>query len=738
MTSDAVAKMGVKDLFNLMTTVPSLSYGETGQRTANKLTVRGLGVSTTGSSKASVFLDGVYIAGNYSGMALSGLDRIEVLKGPQSALFGRSTFAGAVNYVTPMPTNDFKGSMSVEMATLGEKRLDSYVSGAIVDDKLYGFLSGSFYDFDGPDAWTNVVDQTKHGSQSSKGFMGKLVYTPTPNLTLRAFGSYHSVDDGPGNALFINPADRNGVFQKINPVTGQPTGATARYAVGSVPYFRARTGDYNAFHGYLPDTGIRVDSYRSYLQGEWVSDSGYSVTLTGAHNYERVDSQDNIYLRPRPLPGMGGFIANAISRTSTTDDSLELRLASPQDKPIRVAVGGYYLNLEARGLPSTVFYYPSASPATDLIQPKGGYSLTRTRDKSIFGAIYADVTSGLSVSLEGRYQWEDIRATARRSNTINLAGYLAGTIPASYSTLLNPQGGIYQRTFKSFLPRVNVKYDLNQNLNVYATYSKGTNPGGFNTSVFATPDQQVIEEENLFNYEIGMKGNLTPKLSVELAAYHMDWKNQQTTGTFTSAAGVLYAVITNSANSKVNGAEALINWITPVDGLSLRGSVSYNDASYKNFCSANYAALTYDYTAPAYLALTPQQKLQYTCRAVDGNKLESVSKWQTSLSFDYLKPVADDWDMFLRGDWAYFSPQWDSEMNLAQSPSANIVNLRIGLQSDRWTFELYGKNITNEDSPVRLTRAGDTFAGATNATNQSVAFLPRRPRQFGGRIGVKF
>ncbi|WP_404477805.1 TonB-dependent receptor [Novosphingobium sp. BL-52-GroH] len=725
-TSESVEKFGVKDLFDLMNTVPSLSYGDTGNRNGNKLTMRGLGVSTTGTSKASVFLDGVYIAGNFTGLSLAGLERVEVLKGPQSTIFGRSTFAGAVNYVTRSGSNETMGSMSAELASYGEKRMDGWLSGPIVDDKLYGFLSGYFYEYDAPDAWKNS-DGIRMGAQSSNGLLGKLTYTPTDNLTIRGLVSYHSIDDSEGSALFIDPADRNGAIAKVNPITGLATGTYAYYPMGSVPTFRPGAGDYDVAHNYLNNVGTRIDAWRTYLQLEWQSDSGYNVTLTGAQNDEKTDSQGNIYLRNRQPTGLG-YVYVSKSASTVKDESLELRVATPTDKPIRLAAGAYYLHLANRTLagPDSVTYVIApGSSANDRVIPGGG-SRTTTEDYSIFGAAYVDPLPDVTISLEGRYQWEKVLQRSRSTTQqLDIAAYQAGTASATFVELLAPDGKPYHGTFKKFLPRVNVQYDIAPNMNVYATYSIGTNPGRFNTSAYATVDQRQVQEEELVNYEIGFKGRILPNLTIEAAAYHMDWKNQQTQGSYYSGVNI-YSITTNDGNSKVDGAELLVNWF-PVKALALRGSVSYNDGKYKDFCSANAAALYYSVTTPP-----------YACISVKGNALESVSKWQTSLSFDYDTPITDHLDGFVRGDWAYMSGMWDSELNLARIGAANVVNLRAGIQADAWTFELYAKNLTNEDTPTRLTRASDPAAGLTNQVNQNIAFSPRRPRQFGGRVTFKF
>jgi len=736
MSGETLQQRGVKNLYDLMQSTPSLSYGNTGQRTANKLTLRGLGISTTGTNKASVFLDGVFIAGDFTGLSLANLDRVEVLKGPQSAIFGRTTFAGAINYVTRDPGNKTEGNASIDVASFGEVHADAYLSGPIIEDKLAGSFSMSDYEFTGPKAWKDISDGSQHGSQSSRGFIGKLVATPTNDLTFRTLVSYNKNDDGPGTSLFVNPASRNLVIAKVNPATGLASGASATYFTGTVPTFQPTYGSYNYFQGYLTDAGDRVKQWRGYVQGEYRFMGGHTLTVTGAINRQRTDSQSNGYLENRVAAGV---VSNSISTSTTNDDSIEVRLASPQDQPIRYAAGGYYLNLRQIGLPGKS-YTVYGTAASDTYSA-GSVSYGGTRDKSVFGAVYIDPIARVTISGELRYQAETVLRQSVAYNTVSLAAFNAGTaVP-----IVVPSAGVnLQGTFKAWLPRVNIQYKFSPDANVYATFSKGDNPGGFNTSQYRQANQTLIKEEELFNYEIGFKARLFGSLSINAAAYLMNWKNQQTSGTyyayctaaglncFTAASGAsatpfIYSITENRGKTTVKGVEVDATWRTPLPGLTLRDGLSFNDSKYDKYCSANAAALYQTSTTPP-----------YNCIAVDGNALESISKWQNSMNVDYETPLTDHWDFFTRGDWQYQSKWYESELNLATAPAFSIFNARVGVRSDHWTFEFYGKNLSNSTHPYRLTRASDPAAGATNLVNQSIAFTPRVPRQFGIRAALKY
>ncbi|WP_404477500.1 TonB-dependent receptor [Novosphingobium sp. BL-52-GroH] len=741
LNSAALSEHGVKNLYDLMQTTPSLSFATAGQRNQVKLTLRGLGVSTTGVNKVSVFLDGVYVAGDFTGLSLAGMERVEVLKGPQSAVFGRSTFAGAINYVTREPS-ELTGGLSVDAGTFNEIHADGYISAPIVDDKIYGFLSASYMNIDGPKAWTDV-DGTHHGAQTSRGFMGKLTLKPTENLTIRGLVSYHKIDDGPGSALFVDPGKRNRVVNKINPVTGATVPSTM-YFEGAIPTFNPKRGDYNYFQEYLSDPGDRISQWRTYVQGEYSLADDHTLTVTAARNTQDSESQSNFIFRNRPTVS-GSSVRNSIGYGSLDDKSVELRFASPQDQWIRYAAGAYYLKIKQKSLPS-IAYTVNSTAAADRVSA-GDFSETDTRDRSLFGALYVDPIARVTVSAELRYQEERVHRTSTPTTSVLVNAYTPGT-----TTPINTAGIVdLTGTYKSWLPRFNIQYKFSPDANVYATYSKGTNPGGFNTAAQRRTDQTLIKEETLENFELGFKARLFDSLSINAAAYYMKWNNQQTTGSFyayctttgtdcmsnpsgASTVANLYSVVENRGKSTVKGAEIDAAWQTPLAGLTLRDGLSYNDGKYKTLCSSNYAALLYSNTAPP-----------NNCVSVAGNSLESISKWQNSFNADYEIPIDDDWSLYMRGDWQYQSKQYESELNYAYTPGFHIFNARVGFQSGTWTFEVFGKNLSNNHTPYRATRSSDSNAsvagvtgGATNQYNQSVTFTPRLPRQFGARVAMKF
>jgi len=679
-TSDAIGKLGIRNPFDLAAMTPGLTYENIGFRSGEKATIRGLTTPSTIASqqKASVFIDGIYVAGAYSSQALSNLERVEVLKGPQSAFFGRSTFAGAINYVTQDPTDEVSGRISAQAATLGEVEISGTVGGPLVGDKLLGQITGYYFDFNGPDHWTNVPDGHPNGSQKTKNGSGKLILNASDDVRITLRTAYNDDRDGHLTAVFLDPALRNGRFVK-------PNGQAAFYPVGPINVTRP---NFNYSFGRFSQPGIDRFANRANIELDW-SVGGHDVTVQAAHNYEHTKVQTDLDLTSLAAQ-------RSYTDVRTKDDALEVRVASPQDQRFRYLAGFYYLDLELQN--NNRFFLDTINLAVPTV------SREIAKNTSGFGGLYFDVTDALTVTFEGRYQSDKITAVNQLTNTT------------------------FKATFNSFLPRFNVEFKPTDDILLYAVVSKGNNPGGFNTGIIAAPNQRTFVEEKLWNYEGGIKSTwLGGALLMNASAYHLKWTNQQFRRSFTTATGTLATVIVNEGDSKVDGFEAE-TVIVPAEGIDLRGTISYNRAKYTNFCSANLAALLgrTDLPAPDF------------CLFVNGKTLEAQPAWQGSLSAGYRGEINSDWSWFGRADLQITGKKYESEMNLAWSPSAQVVNARIGVENESVTLEAYARNLFHEDSPVRVARLSDLRVAGGRNFDQNVAFVPRTPQQFGLRATTRF
>ncbi|MDX2224396.1 MAG: TonB-dependent receptor [Rhodospirillaceae bacterium] len=681
-TDEAIRRQNIMNIFDLSNLTPNLNFENIGYRLGQFLTVRSLNSGGAGGGRASVYIDGVYVAppSNYESIPFANIERIEVMKGPQSALYGRATFSGAINYILKQPTDEVTGRVDFYAATLDEKNINAYISGPVLGDKLMASASYYYMTFDGPQTWANVVGGHRNGSQRTDSGALKVLANVSDDFSFTGRVSYSADDDGNWTTQYIDPSQRN--FSVV-----RPNGSIGRYVQGVVPDPCFCNLNYNV--NDLSRPGIRRFQWRTSLTAD-AEVGEHNLSVTAAHNFQSERGQTD-------LDGTSLKAFTSFLRTSTRDNSLDVRVSSPQDRRLRYSFGGYYLDLrvENRGF----LRFDSLGGAISA-----NPSVALTKDRSAFGAVYFDVTDRVTLSLEARYQSERLKTT-------------------NVATLLS-----FRTTHNSLVPRIYLDYRPVDDLVVYAVYSEGTTPGSFNVGRVADESQRVVLPETLRNYEIGFKSEwLSRRLLINAAGYYMDWINLISSATYVTPQGLPAPVQENRGLARVVGGEIEAQALL-AQGLDARATFSYNDAHYVRNCSTNAGILfgRSDQPAPT------------VCQFVNGNTLEGQIPTQVSFSLGYTADLTEDWNWYARGEYMHAEGQFADDMNLAKSAAANTINFRIGVNRDDLSVELFCRNCTNEDAMTRAVLQTDFRIGSTTATGMSVGGTSRRPRQFGLKTTAAF
>jgi len=374
--SKAIEALGITSLTDVAALTPGLSFFNAFGENLPVPVIRGI-VPTDifGQNNAAIFVDGVYISGR-EGLNFSQLDieRIEVVKGPQSALYGRNAFSGAINYVTKPPSEEFEAKTGVEIGNRGKVKGQASVSGPILGENLRGRVAALYDDWDGsydnPEAPQNDI-----GGSRFRSFQGALLWLPTDALRVNV-SYYHSnddIDESANVALPTNCEDRT------NDLT-----ETVRYQnfCGEVPDIEGIPGLNNgdAIPKVAEATGENRELNRANLKIEWdLYEYGMFSALTGYSNTEQDsvsdfarslgNSQYFLYCDgaaytpgvpnncPDNNPADQRFQSGVYDRElggETEEISQELRFSSPQDKALRYTFGGYGYSVTSKGYPGAI------------------------------------------------------------------------------------------------------------------------------------------------------------------------------------------------------------------------------------------------------------------------------------------------------------------------------------------------------------------------------------------------
>lgn len=724
LTSDDLASAQIRDVRDLQKVTPNLSlFGGAGRNDPSAYSLRGLAPNTSDEryQGISVFIDGVALSGQLASLDLENLQRVEVIKGPQSANFGRATYSGAINYVTVDPSGDSVSGFVKARGSLMNSAPDAnyYVGGTItaplVQDKLWASVAGSAFQ-NGAIA-RSVDGGAPMGRERTQAVSGTLYFKPDSTFSIKLRGMYQHDRDSIAAQVVEHPRE------------------WLQAGIAVTPFAR---GNGAFFPNYLPDPdidNIGTSGARGYERDRWFASAviskyfgDYELSYRGGYvNESRTADAPNA---PRGVgPGQDKVFGDALANNEVTlraaslgtfpsyekftNTSHQLMLLSPGDKPLRWRLGVYYFwERDDTGFNS----FATAA------NPSGRTRDDRLENRAVFGGLDWDFTQQLTLSLEGRYARERIFA------------------PACPECAFYPTTTDYSQVSKDFTPRVTLSYKATPNNMVYALFSKGVKSaragyvtvGGVVQPIYADP-------EKLFNYEIGSKNSFFGgALTLNLAGFYDEVKDQQLVSTINRTIDgqtVTVSAVGNVGSSRIVGFEAESNWrVTPQ--LTLRGSVGY---AKQEFTNANPILISSGSTAG--FPVTPNGSV-----VLDGLTQANVPYWNGFVGGEYKLPEVGGFQPALRVDGSYRGSYYATLSNTVKVRSAWTLDARLNLTSDMIDLALFGRNILNNQRAVGSGLAGATANcmfiernTATYGTNQQCLYASApRPPEFGMEATMRF
>ncbi|MFZ2994833.1 TonB-dependent receptor [Sphingobium sp.] len=790
LTAEDLAERNINSLSDLSNSTPGVAITNISGGTLTNIYIRGQAPANTTNdlnveANVGVFIDDIYQTSRNTIDIISVLDvgQIEIAKGPQSALFGRSTFAGAMSISTRRPANKMEGNVQATVGIDEDYRLRGSLS-VPISDKIALRVGGGYMTYDG--FGKNSADPDDNlGGTKKYAFTGSLEFRPTEELTARLSG-------------FVSHSET-----EMSAVSGLPLGD---FNCGSL---NAATGLRTMYCGELkarktssitadaPDTV--ADARQIALNLNWAHD-GVSVTsITGYTEAENRTYNDYDITAEGTLFGVCTLGASCLTngaysrlqrvnllssnRERVRTFSQEIRLQSDNRSPFQWIVGGSYFNsripLAGLGIATDgsnlapnerlVQVSQTTTPAATGI---GAYDFTAnpflssslsnslystyttasTQTMSIFGSLgyrFGD----LRIGAEGRYNIDRKRAQSFSiANPLSQPGLLKGISDTS-----TPDAGQFPvasahfaRTFESFAPRFTVDYQAMPDMFFYATAAKGIRSGGFNTANPVSPtgilaDEVSYEEETNWTYEAGVKSRLFNRaLLLNASVFHVDWSNAQVSAyTLNPTTVNPTRIVRNAGNIKTTGFEVQSE-LTLADYFKVGGSVVYTDpkfqagaydASIITQCviGTGAAATAAPGCPDVILITTPSGTRAVT--SLEGKRPQRAVKlsWNLHASMDV--PLSDDWKLFTRVD---VNHSGDAPLNLPNTAyfgKRTLTNARIAVEDSRFSIALWANNIFDKlyaANSIAQPRAGVPFAFSVPEIYQGEG------RRVGLTVGAKF
>ncbi|MGN3974879.1 TonB-dependent receptor [Tsuneonella sp. SYSU-LHT278] len=675
----ALEQAGAIDITDIANTTPNTTL-EASRGTNSTLSafIRGVGQQDPVSGfeqGVGIYLDDVYLNRPQAAvMDIYEVDRIEVLRGPQGTLYGRNTIGGAVKYVTKALPQD--PSMKIK-ATYGTyNQLDGIVSGsAPIGDlvRVGGAVARLTRDGFGENLTTGLENYNKD-VWAARGTFEMGGYGEP--VLIRISGDYTKDDSNPRGGHRLIP--------------GLASGAPVLRNV-----FDSRGG--------LNDPEQEVEAYGLAMN---VSvDLSDAFTLRSISAWRKDDTATPIDFDALPAVDLD---VPGIYRNEQISQEFQLLY---DRGPLSALVGFYYLDAQADTLFDVRLF--TTSPGFTAFTEAD----VDTETYAVFADLTFDLSEQLSLSLGGRYTWDERTAAILRQNYVGGGSPVFGGAGVRAGAPATDFKG--SREFRKFTPRASLSFKPTPDHNVYASFSQGFKGGGFDPRGVGinAPDlnrdgvrsnEEIAQflsfaPEQVDSYEVGYKGSLMDgALYVALAGFYADYTDVQIPGSVPCTAGgvvTFCGVVSNAGKATFKGLEfettARIgrDLMAAGDRLSLAGTLGYIDAQYDEYITN--------------IASVPTDVAQF-------RKVQNTPKWTASGTLAYSTPVGEgDLDFSTTLSYRSRTYQFEIPNPFIDQPGYALLdaNLVYTAPDKRWSLGLHGRNLTDKEYKT----SGYTFV-ATNPT----------------------
>jgi iron complex outermembrane receptor protein len=696
-------------------------------------------------NSGGIFIDGIFISGGVSSIGMADVARVEVLKGPQNAFFGRSTFGGAVNFITKAPSGEFRGAVNAMVNQHGSNDVDATIEGPLVENLLNGRIT---FGARNKAASSRASDGGELGAEGTKFITGTLHFSPTDDLWVRLRGHYQKDEDSTPATAFIpavgNTSCTGATFSGIG-----RDGSAVTYTPGT-PYFCGSIPSLKSVGAGVIDanTAIPAGAYGAYVNNSLNApflDKTPGLNHAGmAREIKRVSAQAG-YSLPNDMEAafnIGYNEANSVSiydldRTKTQnffvlqtnltkDMTVDARLSTNSRAALRGVLGASYFKSTFQLSQANL---NSAYGATAAVVDSGNYLNLDSSVPAIYGSVEYDITKQITASFETRRQRDKIDVTtfggAKYSNSVN-----------------------------NWLPRMTVRFKPTADISAYINLARGVQPltvntGYVNASAAGKAYMQSIytdladftPQPKLKSLELGLKQRVSDTLQYSLAVYDQKWNNRLSSSAVFNPASCGTTTGTAACPFTATGAGITFGNDAHIRGLELQVDAQLA----KNWTAGAYLDLkhaTWDKFNSAGSSVYGSNKaLGLTGAAVsfDGNTLGRVPKVTLSANSTYRFGLSNGWTSFVRGDLTYVGKQWETDFNFAQSDAYSRLDARVGFEKGNTSLEFFVRNLANDRSWATVARTVNLgLTPLTSFSLQGLFATAQEERAFGVRMRYTF
>lgn len=678
-TEATIERKGIERPTDFINLAPNISIVDSVNVGEGRVNIRGIQGPFDTEQPFALVIDGVLSANpNSLNQDFVDIQQIEVVKGPQGALYGRNSIGGAIIVTTKRPGDEWKGKTTIGYGNGTQVKAAGVISGPLVADRVMASLVVSHKERDG--FFHNDFLNTKVDHYQEQMAQSRVIVTATDDLEFDFRARASRIKAGAG--YFHTQVD--GV---ILASLGLPQFAAFQFNTDDVNQpWRSNIDSFNQQERI--DFSLKADYEMDFATATFItsySDMDEFFYADGPFNSMIFDPVTFFSQDPLPLFGFSRFATdNAQITTRNQDDlSFELKLASPSENRLRWIAGVYYTKINRVSGQTTVL---DRGPGvvipevliTDLDSPSPTNTMLLGDNNNKAFAIYAqtefDIIDDLELAVALRWDKE------KRQN-INLVPDIIspGSIILGAPTPLTQFPGLVRKAnFNDLQPKFSLRYSASDEVSIFGSYSEGFRSGGFNAAgsgdlvrTADNPNSVLTDEfdsEKSKAWEVGFKSRLFEnRLGFNMSLFYTDVTNAHDFKFFPVSLTRAISILDKVRNK---GVEVEMNYQV-TEGLSLLANFGYIDTEIR-------------------------QSLEDP--SAEGNKAPETPEYQLSLGFEYIYPVASDYDLVVNGDYLRMGRTWFDSLNTpgTERSALDIFNARISMEAPSWTVAVWSKNLTDK------------------------------------------
>ncbi len=669
--AEEIQSAGIVRPQDFIALTPNMTMVQTQNQGTSFIVVRGISQARNSEPSVAVLIDGVLMSNpSQFNQELFDIESIEVLKGPQGALYGRNAIGGAVIIQTREPGDEIEGSVMAGYDSGPGYKARFGVGGPIGGSDTWKFqLSGSYLDTDG------YINNPFLGEEADpfKDVSGraKLLWEPSDSMSADFRVSFSQVDT---QALYFNITEQ--VDDTSLPVRVNNRGENER------------------------------DMMSASLKLDFDVGGGVFTSITAYDQLEELLTGDQFNFLPIPESVLFAFFGSDQAQHQWLDvDSIsqEFRYTSSADERLRWIIGAYVIATDRFISTGNVFDLGTGEvprvkeTPLPLFAPQFTF-LADSQDNlawATFGELSYDFNDRFEGSVALRYDSDERENTTETPQVFIPAAISCTTIPTPVPCAFT--GQVRKETWEELQPKVTLRFKPNDDVATYVSYSRGFRSGGFNqTGVGAAPDpfgvlvgiSDLFDEETADTYEAGVKARFADgRVMTGASIYH------------TKAEGSYFFVFDSNTSTQNLG--------------------NLDEVEYQGFELEIQGQVNDNIDLYARGGVTDSEIKESARNPADvGNQAPLVSEYTINLGANFRFPFGTGgYEFFIRPDFRIIGDTWWYPDNFTKRDPVELLDLRAGIESERWSVVAWSRNLTDEDYNAEWSPGPQFFPNPGNTNN---------------------